>query len=190
MKTSSYKKHILLLTLFLIAFLERTVFDLGANIEIVTASIILASLYTGRRGAFWLALLIMTTTDRVLGNTSILLFTWSGFLIPALFIASIMKKVGTKRVRKVFVSIGAGLGTNVFFFLWTNFGVWALDTWGMYPNTLLGLLASYVNGLPFLKNQFISSLVFIPLGIVSIEVSRLLYKRLSVSTVFKSSQVG
>ena len=184
-----YTKHILLITLFLIAFLERTAFDLGANIELVTMAMILASFYLGRKEAFWLILAIMTTTDRVIGNTSILLFTWSGFLIPALLSKNLINRLTrltdlysykakiTKTISLLFPTISTGLASNLFFFLWTNFGVWLLDTWSMYPKTLQGIVMSYINGLPFLRNQFISSLIFIPLGIIAIEVSKLLHKK-------------
>lgn len=184
-----YTKHILLITLFLIAFLERTAFDLGANIELVTMAMILASFYLGRKEAFWLILAIMATTDRVIGNTPILLFTWSGFLIPAFFIKSGCSKINhylklelrlklkNILIPKLLTLTSLGLTSNVFFYLWTNFGVWLLDTWSMYPKTLQGLVMSYINGLPFLKNQFISSLIFIPLGIIAIEVSKLLHKK-------------
>lgn len=181
MKTSKHTKYLLVIVLFTLAFLERVVFDLGANIELVTTAIILSSLYIGRKETFWLALAIMFATDRVIGNTSILLFTWSAFLIPALLLNHVFKRFGSGNVKKLFVGTSAGLGTNLFFFLWTNFGVWLLDSWGMYPKTLPGLLMSYVNGLPFLKNQFISSLLFIPMGIVVIEAVKLLSKKYSIS---------
>jgi hypothetical protein len=178
-----HTKYILLIGLFLVAFLERTAFDLGANIELVTMALILSSLYLGRKEAFWLILVIMAVTDRVLGNTPILIFTWSGFLIPSFFVSSALKKLGTKGKKKYLSSLGTGFGTNLFFFFWTNFGFWLLDTWGMYPKTFPGLVMSYINGLPFLRNQLVSSLIFIPLGIFSVEAIRLLYKRYSSSSV-------
>jgi hypothetical protein len=42
---------------------------------------------------------------------------------------------------------GAALAASTFFFLTTNFGVWAIG--GMYPNTVAGLLACYTAALPF-----------------------------------------
>jgi len=173
-KKNPHTKYLLLIILFSLALLERTVFDLGPNIELVTTAIVLSSLYIGRKETFWLALGIMAITDRIIGNTPILLFTWSGFLIPAFLLSSVVKTFGKKGVKKFFTGTGAGLGTNLFFFIWTNFGVWLMDVWGMYPKTLPGLIMSYVNGLPFLKNQFISSFLFIPLGIMAIEVIKLL----------------
>lgn len=44
-----------------------------------------------------------------------------------------------------------GLGAATFFFLATNFAVWA--TSGMYPHTAEGLLACYVAAIPFFHNQ-------------------------------------
>ena len=102
-----YTKYLILIALFLVAFLERTVFDLGANIELVTMAMILASFYFGKKEAFWLTLAIMAATDIILGNTSILLFTWSGFLLPALFVYSALKKLGTKGAKKYFFSTSA-----------------------------------------------------------------------------------
>lgn len=178
-----HAKHLLLIILFLAAFLERTIFDLGANIELVTTALILTSLYVGKKEAFWLMLAIMAVTDRIIGNTSILIFTWSGFLVPALLVGGVLRKMKIKGMRKYFVGASAGLGTNVFFFLWTNFGVWLMDSWNMYPNTFPGLLLSYINGLPFLRNQLISSLIFIPLGIFAIEISKSFYYKFASNSL-------
>ncbi len=60
------------------------------------------------------------------------------------------------------------MGTIVFY-IWTNFGVWATDSWGMYSHDLNGLWRCYVNGLPFLKTQMASTCLFVPLAIVMVE---------------------
>jgi hypothetical protein len=54
--------------------------------------------------------------------------------------------------------LGAALGASVSFFLISNFGVWA--AWAMYPKTWSGLMASYVAGLPFFRNDLAGDLVF------------------------------
>ena len=82
-------KKLFFITLFAIAFLERTVFDLGPNIELVTTAMLLTSAYLGTKRSFWLTFLIMLTTDIVIGNTNIFIFTWSGFLIPSLIVSKI-----------------------------------------------------------------------------------------------------
>lgn len=174
-------KLCLFIVLFLAAFLERTVLDLGPNIELVTASMILASYYLGRKHALWLVLAIMVATDLVLGNTSIFLFTWSGFLVPALLASGVFRKlkIGKFNLRlRLFSLTGTGVAANLFFYLWTNFGVWLLDSWEMYGNDLSGLVRCYINALPFLKNQLISSLIFIPLGFFITEMAMRLAPKL------------
>ena len=152
-------KKILFLTLFLLAFSGR-LFRLGPNIEFVTGAMILATIFLGRKYSIFLVLAVMISTDLILGNSHIFLFTWTGFLIPALVL----------KLKKPLMGILAGLGSNAFVFLWTNFGVWALDSWGMYEKNLGGLISCYINGLPFLKNQIVSTLVVIPVGFIVIKV--------------------
>jgi hypothetical protein len=152
--------------LFLVAFLERIVYDLGPNIELVTTGLLLSSAYLGRNNALILILLIMFATDRILGNTNILIFTWSGFIIPALFTSKIMKAKLTPPI-KILKGTLTGITVTSFFFIWTNFGVWLLS--GMYEKTFPGLMQSYINALPFFRMNLISTLIFVPLGFVCIE---------------------
>ncbi len=85
----------------------------------------------------------------------------------------------------MFSLISVGLGSNIFFFIWTNFGVWLMDSWGIYTKDLSGLIKCYIFGLPFLKNQFVSSLIFIPTGYLAINYTiKLVMKyRLSQNTL-------
>lgn len=178
-------KKIIFILLFIFAFLERTVFDLGPNFELVTTALILSSFYLGKKNSLWLILAILVFSDLVIGNTSIFLFTWSGFLIPIAFINSIFKKFGSKKIKKYIVGTTLGIGTNVFFFFWTNFGVWALDSWGMYSNDLQGLLMSYINGLPFLKYQLISTIILVPAGFAIVEFLQLTVKAINSKLALK-----
>lgn len=158
------KKIAVMATMFTVAFLLRTYLHIAPNVEYVTTAMVLTAAYFGRKNAFILTLLLILTTDIVLGNSRIYLFTWTGFLIPSLFLSTLSKKF--KNINFAGLFTGLGLGTNMFFYLWTNFGVWLLDTWGMYPKTLLGLLTCYINGLPFLRNQLVGTLVFIPVTLL------------------------
>lgn len=47
----------------------------------------------------------------------------------------------------------------LFFWFWTNFGVWLFST--MYPHTFTGFTACYVLALPFLKNALIADVIWI-----------------------------
>lgn len=186
-------KNILLIALFLTAFAERVFFDLGPNIELVTAAMILSAYYLGVRQSLLLVIAIMVVTDSLIGNTNIFIFTWSGFLIPALFLSgfiNILKKLikpylvrRSQVTKKMFTGVSlmsAGLSANIFFFLWTNFGVWLLS--GMYSKTFAGLITSYINALPFLRYQFISTLVFVPLGYILSQITISIIKNTIRST--------
>jgi hypothetical protein len=193
LKTKSHFTYYLLLsTLFLAAFLERTVWDLGPNIELVTTAVVLASLYLGRKNTFWLTFAIIALSDRVIGNSKIFLFTWSGFLLPAFFLPNLFKnlKLNIKNYRwKLFGLMGSGLLANLFFFIYTNLGVWLLDSWGMYTKDASGLIKCYIMGLPFLKNQLISSLIFIPAGYFLIELGLSLAKKMKLNFLPQTNKI-
>lgn len=65
----------------------------------------------------------------------------------------------------------------MFFWIWTNFGVWLVS--GMYPHSLTGLVTCYFLALPFLKNSIIAAIVwgsaFVALGKYSYLPYRQLY---------------
>ncbi|KKQ98042.1 MAG: hypothetical protein UT24_C0005G0061 [Candidatus Woesebacteria bacterium GW2011_GWB1_39_12] len=186
MKNPIYKilntKYLVLTLLFLIAISERIAFDLGPNVELITATMILSSFYFGKKESFWLTFAIISLSDLVIGNSNIFLFTWSGFLIPAFLASSILKKLITnhrspitEKISNIFSLTSIGFSANIFFYLWTNFGVWLLGN--MYAKNLAGLLMSYFYALPFLKNQLASTLIFIPLGFTITELAISLNKK-------------
>lgn len=167
-------KKIIVAILFLLAFSERVFFDLGPNIELITLLMLLSASYLGKKQAFWLTFLIISLTDIFIGNTNIFIFTWSGFLIPALVVGEVFRKINTNGIKKIGLGTLGGIISNLFFYFWTNFGVWFLGT--MYPKTLSGLATSYINGLPFLKMQLLGTLFFVPLGFAIFEAAHLFKK--------------
>ena len=164
------KKNFVFLV-FLLALLERTVFDFGPNIELVTLASLLSVFYLKRNISLFLTFLVLALSDLIIGNTGIFLFTWSGFLIPILLSANFLKKLNLNGIKKVGLATFSGIGMNLFFYAWTNFGVWAQSSWGMYPRNLSGLIASYINGLPFLKMSLTSTLFFVPLTFAILELA-------------------
>jgi hypothetical protein len=173
-------KHSILTVLFLLAFTERVFIDLGPNIELITMTMILVSYYYGRKEAFWITLALIAFSDRMIGNSPIFLFTWSGFLIPAIFIKPILNKLHkTKhtRLRNYTLALTLALTSNLFFYVWTNLGVWYLDSFNMYPDTINGLTLSYINGLPFLRLHLTSTMLFIPIGFLIIETVKSFSKK-------------
>ncbi len=156
------KSFIFASLLVVLAVLFRTVWHLGPNIEFVTSASFLAATYLG---GFWVAVvpfLAMVISDKILTNTNIYLFTWSAFVFIGLADYWLIKKWGRRKI--VLKQTGLGLVAGLFFYLYTNFGVWVLDNFGMYPKTIDGLLRCYLLGLPFLRFNLLGNLVFVPLS--------------------------
>jgi len=146
--------------------LSRTVFHLGANVEFITAiSLLSGYLFRKSKLALAIPLLIMILSDSIIGNTAIFIFTWSGFLFPMLMGRLLGgKKLAAKLGDPLKLMLGAeaaGVVSTLFFFLWTNFGSWL--SMNMYSKDLSGLLACYINGLPFLRPQLGANLILVPL---------------------------
>lgn len=171
-------KKSIIAVLFLLAFFERVFWDLGPNIELITLLMLLSASYLGKKQTFWITLLVMVLTDIFIGNTNIFIFTWSGFLIPAIISAEIFSKIKMGGIKKVGLGTLTGVGANLFFYFWTNLGVWLLG--GLYPKTILGLTTSYINALPFLKMQLISTLFFVPIGFLIFESAKLFRKTFDI----------
>lgn len=152
----------LIATGFIIAgVLSRTVFHAGPNIELVTVLSLMAGVYLKGRWAVIIPLFIMVFSDMIIGNTNIFLFTWSAYPLIAL-VGSRFLQNNKNRVLK---SLAFAPVASIWFYLWTNFGVWLLDSWRMYERTASGLLECFIMGLPFLKINLFTNMVFVPLGI-------------------------
>ena len=136
---------------------------LGAppNLEIATAATFLAVLLLRNRWAAVVPFAVVAVSDAVLGNTQIMWFTWSAWAV--LGVGAILAR-HLRGTRRYAAALGVGVVGSLWFFAWTNFGVWLLD--GMYPSTLDGLLASYVAGLPFLRTMLLGNLVLVPFAAV------------------------
>jgi hypothetical protein len=157
--------------LVLLAILFRTTWHVGPNIEFITTATLLASVYLGPCWAIVVPMASIVISDMFIGNTSIYLFTWSAYVVmgfsTVVFRASRLKACSL--TRKWSVLCVSGIGAGVWFYLWTNFGVWYLDSWSMYDDTMGGLLRSYVMGLPFLRYTMIGTVGFMLCSGVLIE---------------------
>ncbi len=159
----------------------RTVFDLPPNVELVTLSCFLASVYLGGAFSVLVPLAIMVVSDTAIGNTQIFIFTWSAYIVVGLS-ALILRRYKKNDVNFVSASTLFTIPTSLFFYLWTNFGVWYQ---GWYPPTPVGLIESYVMGLPFLKFNLVGNLIFVPLGFGLIAVARQLILGSTVSPAYE-----
>jgi hypothetical protein len=175
------KDTVIFISYIILIILTRTIFHIAPGIEFITGtSIAAAFIMKNRKLAYLVPLFGLLISDFILGNTLILLFTWSAFLCAPAF-GMVTKRLMKKRNgvdSAITNTLGAqitGLIFNLFFFLWTNFGVVLTTT--MYSKNLHGLIESYMNGLPFLKVQLGANLIIVPaVFLVSIFLFNYSYK--------------
>jgi hypothetical protein len=129
------------------------------NIEPITVAALLAGAFLGFGYALIVPLAVIALTDMYIGNTSILFFTWSAWAIIGI-LGLVLKKSKKESFSFGFKMAGMGILASLFFFIWTNFGVWALS--GMYAHTLDGLASCYVLALPFLKMNLLGNIIIVP----------------------------
>lgn len=154
------KRLSLSLILIFPAVAERLWWDLGPNVELIMTASVLATMYLGRKWGVAVALISLAISDLVLGNTLIMIFTWSGFALIAL--------AGTIIKRRAMVAGIYGLAGALWFYFYTNFGVWLIG--GLYPHTLAGLMRSYVMGWPFLRLHAVTSVLFLTVSVTLFEI--------------------
>ncbi|MCL4338342.1 hypothetical protein M1271_01500 [Patescibacteria group bacterium] len=182
------EKYLLAFILVILGILSRTVFHIGDNVEFVTSATLLSAAYLGKKYALVVPFFIMAVTDVLIGNTNIFMFTWSGYIVIGLM--GILKlnfksKAAGERnlVFKLLTAGGVGIAASFWFYLWTNFGVWFLDNWGMYPRTLSGLVDAYILGLPFFKYNLIGNVVLVPISFFTAETIKTFLSSLNFSGI-------
>jgi hypothetical protein len=135
--------------------------DLFFVIAIISllSGILLGGYYT-----FIIPISTMIITDLILGNTWILLFTWSGFAIIGLigYLIKTKKSLTMQHVPRLF---GLGIGAILLYDIWTNFGVW-LGGW--YSYSWSGLVTCFTFALPFMFWHLLSTTITIAFVIVPI----------------------
>jgi hypothetical protein len=143
--------------------------DLGAppNLELSTFAAFAAAGLLRNRFAMLAPLVVVAISDLVLTNSAILVFTWTAWAVIG--VASWWTRRASGGARFV-AALGFGVGSSLWFYLWTNFGVWLQGRGTFYPAGFDGLLASYVAGLPFLRPMLLGNLVLLPVaaGVVAL----------------------
>jgi len=151
----------LLVAISLIAFgaIGRIILKDIPNVETVMVASLLAGSLLGGAYTVIVPLSIVALTDIYIGNDLILIFTWSAWAMIGFFGWLVRKKRGYSY--KFILSLtGMGIAASLFFYLYTNFGVWLL--WDMYPHNFAGLVQCYIMALPFLRNNLVSDFILIP----------------------------
>jgi Family of unknown function (DUF6580) len=82
------------------------------------------------------------------------------WVVYACLLPSILLGFAIRRRRNVATIAAATLASSLFFFLATNFAVWAYKSGLAYPRTGAGLLLCYEMALPFLKNSVAGDVIY------------------------------
>ncbi len=117
-----------------------------------------AALYAGAHGRSHYSLLtpilILLVGNMIFGfyDPTVLAFVYAGFGLSALAGRWILSRKQNYPRYFVAISVGASL-----FYLMSNFAVWLV---GYYPATTAGLVACYLNGLPYLGQALLVDAAF------------------------------
>ncbi len=128
------------------------------NFTPTTALCLFSGIHLNKKSSFLFFLSMMLISDLLLSylhGHSMLgwwsLFTYSGFFIIL---------IGGRYTRSFSVLGRAGtvLTASLFFWIWTNFGVWL--TSALYPPTFSGFIATYTAAIPFLHYALLGDVVW------------------------------
>ncbi len=158
------KPIIIVASLITIAVTWRLVnyrYQFAPNLELVTLVSVIAALVYGWRVSLLVALGTMAISDAIIGNTSILAFTWGSFGLIALG-SVILRKLNKKPKTQVLATAGFVVASSTLFFIVTNFGVW-LQGW--YAPTWAGLMNCYQMGIPFYRTMLIGNIIIVPAAV-------------------------
>ena len=142
-------KRVVLAFIILMAALSRLIPHPPNFTPIIAMGLLGGVYFKNRQFAVIVPLLAMMVSDMVLGLHGTMIWVYSSIIVISLS-ASFLKP---KMVHLGFASIGSSL----FFFLVTNFGIWSL---GSYGYSFEGLVTCYTLAIPFFAHTLISTIIF------------------------------
>lgn len=167
------KKNIITAVCLVIFAIASRMLMHGQNYETLTAVTVIAGALLGPALGLAVGLLSVIGSDMIIGNSPILLFTWSAWAVVGLANAVWHKRFAKMSLWQGSAMLtGSGLVSTLFFYLWTNFGVWQIG--GLYAHTWQGLIQCYVAAIPFLRNQLLGNIVIVPV-VVTITIAAYRY---------------
>lgn len=147
-----FRASIILATTLIMFGLFMRIFPHVPNFSPVLAIALFAGFLFPRKYALLIPLAIMVISDAVIGFHGLSWLIWACYLLIVYGATYLPKNSSFKRV------ITVTLGASTFFFLVTNFAVWAEGR--MYAMTPAGLWECYVSALPFFRNSLVSDVLY------------------------------
>ena len=150
-------------------------------------SIFLASMLLPGGTAAVVSISMIVLSDIYLGyfgNSKIILFTYSGFLLVSLITTQLKSKIeGKYCARTVYKFTASGIVFTAVFDTWTNFGVF----WLGYEHTLDNLAIVYLLGIPFMIYHLLSSIV--TFTVIGFPLYQALTSRISEENLVKLTDI-
>lgn len=176
---NTFTKKNIITTFCLVAFaIISRLFIHGQNWETLTAVTVVAGALLGPYLALTVGLLAVIGSDIFIGNSIIFVYTWSAWAIIGLANALWQKRFAKLSIWQGSAALtGSGLVSTLFFYLWTNFGMWSIGPAYkvlIYPLTWDGLIQCYIAALPFLRNQLVGNALIVPV-VATIAISAYRY---------------
>ncbi len=175
MKKIFNQKNTIFGAAILIAALSRLVNHHWNFTAVGAAAFAFALLFPTDKKVFFIPLVSLLVSDLILGFHDTMLFVYGGYMLALLPFMMISESKNSK-LQKVLTVLSGSL----IFFVVSNFGVWISGQ--MYPQNAAGFIETYVMGLPFYKNQFLSDILLTPALLYSFKMM------LSHQLVAKSDQ--
>jgi hypothetical protein len=178
-------KNSTLCLLILVAAFSRMIPHPPNFTAVCALSIFSGALFNNRLLAFLVPIFAMAISDFFIGYHSLLPLVY-GCLLVNVALGLYLNKHSTFKNYFLMSVVSA-----LFFFVVTNFGVWAAGA--MYPKTGAGLLACYVAALPFLGNMLLGNIFYLALLKAIVKVaqrnmgafgSAFCFERLSIGSAY------
>ncbi len=122
------------------------------NFTPVTAIALFSGVVLAPQISLVLPLIVMITSDLIIGPHSLYPLTWGSF-----FLVSLLGLALRKNAKAANIFFGT-VGGSLLFYLVTNLGVFLLQN--MYEKSWNGLIQCYVVALPFFRNTLLGDIFF------------------------------
>ena len=124
------------------------------NVAPVAAVALLAGVYLPKKWGWSVPLLAMFISDSLIGfyDAGVMLSVYVSYLAMFWFAHYV-------KPNQAWQWLGASLASSTFFFVVTNFAVWASSNW--YEKSWSGLQLCYYLALPFFRNTMLGDLIYV-----------------------------
>ncbi len=124
------------------------------NVAPIAALALWSGAYLPKRWGWLVPVVVMMISDAIVGSydTRLMIVVYASFIVSTMIGWAVRGRFQPTRV------LVATLGSSIFFFLTTNFAVWALSH--SYAHTPSGLMLAYTYGLPFFRNTLLGDLFY------------------------------